>query len=329
MDKSDKPGPETLLQLTFALAPNRVLAVGLQLGLFTEIAQGKKTAAAIAKACSASERGVRMLLDGACALGLLTKKAGNYELGLIASEYLVRGKPDYMGEFFANDSMFDSWKQLGDVVKSGKPLVRVEEKENAESFFPVLVRSLHVMNREPARRSAKVLGGKRVLDIACGSGVWGIAIAEANPEARVTANDFPRVLEVTREYVKKHGVEKRFDYLPGDLKSTDYGKGRFDVAILGNIVHSEGEKSSRALFKKLFDALEPGGRLAIVEMVPSDDRTGPPFPVLFALNMLLHSETGDTYTLAELTSWLKEAGFEKVETHDIGSHSPLVVGIKK
>jgi ubiquinone/menaquinone biosynthesis C-methylase UbiE len=324
-----KPTPETLMQLQFGMAASRVLMVGTALGVFTDISKGKKTPEAIADATGANARGLRMLLDALGAFGLLKKEAGRYELTPLSAEYLVKGKDTYMGHMLETDVMWSSWTHLGEVVLSGKPLKRVEEKQNAESFFPTLVRSLHVTNRAPAQRTAQVLkGAKRVLDVACGSGIWGISIAEQEKDARVVAQDFPALLEVTKEYAKKHGVEGRFDYLPGDLKTVNYGRERFDCAVLGNIVHSEGEDSSRALFKKLHAALVQGGKLAIVDMIPNDERTGPPFPVLFALNMLLHTESGDTYTLAEYRRWLQDAGFSKVETADIGSHSPLVVAVK-
>jgi ubiquinone/menaquinone biosynthesis C-methylase UbiE len=326
--EATKPTPDVLMQMQFAMAATRVLVVSTQLGVFTQVAEGKKSVAAIAAATAASERGTRMLLDGLCAFQLLSKKGASYELTPVSAEYLVRGSPSYMGSMIEADRMWDSWSHLGDSVRSGKPAAHVEQEKGAEDFFPSLVRSLHVLNREPARKAALVLKGKRVLDVAAGSGIWGIMYAEANPDARVTAQDFPGVLPVTREFVKKHGLEARFDYLAGDLKTTDYGKARFDLAILGNIVHSEGERSSRALFEKLFHALAPGGRLAIVDMIPNEERTAPPFPVLFALNMLLHTEEGSVYTLEEYRQWLKAAGFARVETADIGSHSPLVIAVK-
>ena len=136
------------------------------------------------------------------------------------------------------------------------------------------------------------------------------------------------MLAVTREYLKRHGVEQQFDFLPGDLNVVDLGQDQYDLALVGNIVHSEGEQSSRNLLRRLYRALRPGGRVVIIEVLPNDDRTGPPFPVFFALNMLLHTEHGDTFTLSEYTRWLQEASFARVETADIGSHSPLIVGWK-
>lgn len=328
-------GPEALMQLTFAHAASRVLASGVQLDVFSHIAAGKKTAAAIASAAGASERGVRMLLDALVAFQILAKSVDEYELTPLSKTLLVRGSPDYIGAILETNEMIDSWTNLTEIIRAGQPERRVESQETAENFFSVLVRTLHVVNREPARRTAEALGagathqGMQVLDVACGSGVWGIAVAEADARARITAQDFPGLFATTREYATRHGVADRYDYLPGDLKEVDFGEDKFDLALLGNIVHSEGESSSRDLFRRLHRALKSGGRIAIIDMIPNDERTGPPFPIIFALNMLINTEVGDTYTLAEYTAWLKDAGFTRVETADIGSHSPLVVGIKE
>ncbi|HSW49713.1 MAG TPA: methyltransferase, partial [Bryobacteraceae bacterium] len=230
--------------------------------------------------------------------------------------------------------LWDAWGHLTEAVRTGRPYLPIEQKDVAEDFFPKLIRSLHVVHSEPARRAAEILRegnghALRVLDVAAGSGIWGIAIAEACTAAHVTAHDFPAVLDTTREFVARHQLEHRFDFQPGDLKTVDFGEARYDLAILGNIVHSEGERSSRDLMRRMHRALAPDGRLVIIEMVPDDARTGPPFPLIFALNMLVNTETGGTYTLAEFTRWLTDVGFHRVEAHDIGSHSPMIIGHKK
>jgi ubiquinone/menaquinone biosynthesis C-methylase UbiE len=333
--EGNKLSPEALLQMSFSFAPSRVLSAGLQLAVFSHVAAGKKSVAEIAQAAEASERGMRMLLDALVSLQLLIRKGDGYELTPMAAEYLVRDGENYIGAMMETDMTWDAWGQLANVVRTGKPPRRIEDQETAEQFFAVLVRSLHVMNREPARRAAEALGagtthrGLRVVDVACGSGIWGIAIAEADPAARITAQDFPGIFNVTKEYLKRHGVADRYDFLPGDLKQVDFGENRFDLAILGNIVHSEGEASSRDLFKRLHRALASGGRISIVDMIPNDERTGPPFPLFFALNMLINTETGGTYTLSEYADWLTDAGFVRVETADIGSHSPLIIAHKE
>jgi ubiquinone/menaquinone biosynthesis C-methylase UbiE len=343
--------PELLHQLFFSFVPSRVLTTGVQLHVFAHIASGKQTAEEVARAAKTSRRGMRMLLDALVGCGLLSKKSSQtganktakkgatertvqgdrYVLSPLAARFLVRGKPDYLGATLETDGFFQIWSQLPDVVRRGKPAKPVNKEALASSFFPALVSMLHILNREPARKTAEVLGAARsrkplnVVDVACGSGVWGIAFAEADRRARITAQDFSAMLEETRLYLKRHRVEDQFDFLAGDLKQVDFGKNRFDVALLGNIVHSEGERSSRNLFRRLYRALRPGGKIAIVDMIPNDRRTGPPFPLFFALNMLLHWEEGDTYTLAEYKRWLTDAGFTRVKPADIGSHSPLII----
>jgi ubiquinone/menaquinone biosynthesis C-methylase UbiE len=325
--------PATLHQIHTSFAPSIILTSGVELRVFTHIAEGKKSAAEIAQAEGASERGMRMLLDSLTAMQLLRKSDGRYELNPLAAEFLVRGAPNYMGLLYEKGPRgLESWLRLTDIIRKGQPIRRVDEQEAAEEFFPALVGTLHIINREPARRTAQILGagngyrGMKVLDVGCGSGVWSIAVAEADPQARITAQDFPGMLAETRQYLARHKVEGQYDFLPGDLKEVDLGESRYDVALLGNIVHSEGESSSRDLFRRLKRALKPGGRVAIIDMIPNSERTGPPFPVFFALNMLVHSTEGDTYTLDEYTAWLKDAGFSRVETADIASHSPLIIG---
>jgi ubiquinone/menaquinone biosynthesis C-methylase UbiE len=319
------------MQMGMSFTTSRILTTGVRLDVFSHIAAGRTAVAEVAAATGASARGVRMLLDALAGLQLLTKIDGRYGLPPASARYLVRGSPDYLGAIMENDRLWEAWSGLTEAVRSGRPPRRVEEQAEAEAFFPVLIRTLDVANREPARRAAAALGagkgpgGLQVLDVACGSGVWGAAVAEADPAATVTLQDFPGVLEHTRQFMERRGLAGRCIYLRGDLKRVDFGEGRFDVALLGNIVHSEGEASSRDLFWRLHRALRPGGRLAVVDLIPDDDRAGPPYPLIFALNMLVHTEAGDTYTLAEYIRWLTEAGFPHVETSDIGSHSPVVI----
>ena len=160
----------------------------------------------------------------------------------------------------------------------------------------------------------------RVLDLAAGSGVWGIAQAQCSDAVHVTVVDWPGVIPVTRKTVAKFGLSERFTFVEGDLDEADFGSGH-DVAILGHILHSEGRDRSRALLAKTFKALKSGGTIAIAEFLVNADRTGPLNALLFAVNMLVNTDTGDTYSFEEIAGWLTEAGF--VNAADAGGSGPI------
>ncbi len=322
--------PNRISEIGWAFTQTRVLVAGVQLGVFDHIASGSHNAEQIAAQAKASLRGMRMLLDALAALGLLVKEGSSYRLSPESAKYLVHDSPTYIGSTWESDSLSHAWNQLTEVVHTGMPVWRVNEAQQGQSYFVSLIKRLHITNRAAACRLADLIlserhgGGLKVLDVGCGSGVWSISLAERDETIRVTAQDFPEVLETTRQYTVKHGVERQFDYLPGDLNEVELGADHFDLVLLGNIVHSEGERSSRAFFKRIVKALKANGQLIIIDMIPNDDRTGPLFPLLFGINMLVNTKEGGVYTFQEYQEWLTEAGFNRIEKLDIGLHSPAI-----
>lgn len=135
------------------------------------------------------------------------------------------------------------------------------------------------------------------------------------------------VLETTKRVATRHGVANRLSTIPGDLLEANFGAG-YQVAILGHILHSEGEARSRRLLRKTFDALSPGGTIAIAEFVPNDDRKGPPNALIFAVNMLINTDEGDTFTFAEISQWLREAGFTNPRQLQAPGPSPLILATR-
>jgi ubiquinone/menaquinone biosynthesis C-methylase UbiE len=166
-----------------------------------------------------------------------------------------------------------------------------------------------------------------VLDLATGSGVWGIAVAQASPDVHVTAVDWPQVLEVTKKIATRFGVVDRFNFSPGDLLEADFGANH-GLATLGHILHSEGEERSRELLKKTFQALAPGGMIAVAEFLVNADRTAPLSGLIFSINMLVNTETGRTYSFEELSDWLRQAGFIEPRLMEVPAVSPLVLANK-
>jgi 3-hydroxy-5-methyl-1-naphthoate 3-O-methyltransferase len=157
--------------------------------------------------------------------------------------------------------------------------------------------------------------------------VWGIAMAQGSEKVSVTAVDWPEVIPVTRKTVTRFGVADRFSFVEGDLLQVDFGRGH-NLATLGHILHSEGRERSRALLKKTFQALAPGGTISIAEFLVNADRTGPLNALFFAVNMLVNTDTGDTYSFEEISSWLEAAGFTDARKLDAPGPSPLILATK-
>lgn len=327
--------PERIMQFAFGYAPTLMIHAAVRHGIFDALDAGRKTIEQVASETGASVRGLRAVMNGLLALGFLTRDGdGRFGLTPDSAAFLVKGKPGYHGALFLHtvDQILDRWRALSDVVMAGKPAWRVNEQDNGAEFFEGFVEALFPMNYPAASALGDALGlagagPVSVLDLAAGSGVWGIALAQKSPEVRVTAVDWPGVLPVTRRVVERFGLAGQFAYLAGDIQTVDLGRGH-DVATLGHILHSEGEEKSRALLKRVGDSLRPGGTVAIAEMLMNEERTGPPHAAIFAVNMLVATESGDTFTFGEIAGWLRETGFENARLLEVPASSPLILANK-
>ncbi|MCI0703922.1 MAG: methyltransferase domain-containing protein [Planctomycetia bacterium] len=329
--------PEKVLQYSFAYAPPLMIEAAVRLNLFDALAGGPKSADDLATTTGASVRGVRILLNGLVGLELLTRpKPGQYALTAEAEAFLVRGRPMYLGGFFrhASSHLIPKWLGLTDVVRTGKPARAVNAEGDGVAFFEQFVEDIFPLSRQAAMGLADHLklpsatSPVSVLDLAAGSGVWGVSLAEKSKQVRVTAVDWPGVLPVTKRVAERHGVADRFAYVAGDLAEVDFGTGH-QIAALGHILHSEGLERSKALLKKTFAALAPGGTIAIAEWLVNDNRSGPPPALTFAVNMLVNTEHGDTFSFAEISRWLTAAGFVNARlVEELPCPSPLILATK-
>jgi SAM-dependent methyltransferase len=328
---SPPPSPERLHQFAFSFAPPLLLQTAVELQVFDFLDQSPLSLEEIRARTGASLRGLRALLNALVGFEFLVRNDdGRYVLTPESEMFLVRSKPDYRGDFFRFvPSHIQYWLKLKDAVQRGEPATMGDSER--EEFFRELVQVLFNINFAPATALASELKTTReinsVLDLGAGSGVWGIVLATHFPQARVTAVDFPVVLEVTKQNAEKHGMADRFRFLPGDLLTADFGV-QYDVAMLGHILHSEGEKRGRQLLAKVFKSLAPGGTIAIAEWLVNRTRTGPPHSLMFAVNMLVHTKEGDTFSFEEISGWSSEAGFRDARLLDAPGVSPLILATK-
>ena len=327
--------PQQIINDLWAARAAQALVAGVELDVFTHINSGKRTAKDVARAAKSNARATEHLLDALTGLGYLSKKNGNYKLEPVADNFLVKGKPAYMGAFaYETRLTWNGWAQLTEVIKTGRPIEVVDTDEGGREFFPKLVAAIFPMSYAGARAAVASMPEKsrkrikKILDVAAGSAAWSLPFAEAIPDAQVTVVDYPEVTPVARQFTERFGVADRYDYIEGNLREIDFGRDKYDLVILGHIIHSEGEKWGRKLIKKSYRAISDGGSLLIADMVPNDERSGPSMPLLFGLNMIVHTEKGDVFTMRQYRDWLKGAGFRRVTTIDAPGPSPLILATK-
>ena len=327
--------PERIMQFAWGYVPPLVIEAAINHRIFDLLDAGAKPLSEIQKETGASERGLTAVMNALVGLNLLAKdEQGSFSLTPESSTFLVSTKPSFHGGLIRHGSqqLIPKWLQLNEIVMTGKPATAVNQEQTGGDFFQQFVNDILPLSYPAALALGQHLfsnGAKetRVLDLAAGSGVWGIGVAQGSENVTVTAVDWPEVLSVTRNTVTKFGLLDRFSFVAGDLMQADFGSGH-NVATLGHILHSEGRERSRALLAKTFQALASGGTIAVAEFLVNADRTGPVNGLFFAVNMLVNTDTGDTYSFAEIAGWLTDAGFTDVRALEAPGPSPLVLATK-
>ena len=328
--------PERIMQFAWAYAAPLIIEAGIRHRVFDELDTGAKSLDELQSATGASARGLSTLANALVGLNLLQKDAdGRYSLTPESAAFLVRSKPSFMGGLILHTSahLIPRWLHLNEVVRTGVPVRAVNQEETGSTFFEDFVVDIFPLSYPAAKALAAYLNLSAaaapvsVLDLAAGSGVWGIALAQSSQQVHVIAVDWPGVLPTTQKTVGQFGLTGQYEFSAGDLLEADFGS-EHHIAILGHILHSEGEKRSRALLKKTFKALASGGTIAIQEYLVNKDRTGPANGLLFAVNMLINTDEGGTFSFEEISDWLREAGFVDSRTLDWAGVSPLILATK-
>ena len=318
-----QPSPALLFDTLNGYQRSQAIKTAVELELFTAIGEGKTTAREIAERCGASERGTRILCDFLTIVGFLTKQNNKYALTSDSAMFLDKRSPAYMGtvtEFILSSHITDNFDHLTETVRRGG-CVSDSALEPNHPMWVRFARAMAPMMAMPAQLVAQSVDPTkdrklRVLDIAAGHGLYGIAFGKQNPQAEVTAVDWPAVLEVAKENAQAAGVAERYRTNPGSAFDVDYGAG-YDVVLLTNFLHHFDKPTCEMLLRKVHAALTDSGRAVALEFVPNDDRVTPPQAASFAMQMLGGTPSGDAYTFRELEQMSKNAGFTRSEMHDL------------
>src|ERR1700758_1379280 len=311
--------PDAFVDAVSEYQKTAAMKAALALDLFTAIASENGELELISKRVQASERGVRMLCDYLTVQGFLQKEVGRYRLTPSTSAFLTSSSPAWMGsivDFIAAPEMTTLWLEdpvafvrnggsvgLGNMAPDNPVWVKF-----ARAMVPFVTQTAQDIAQQV---STWPTAPKRVLDIAAGHGVFGIAIAKAVPGAEIVATDWHAVLEVAKENAVAAGVSARYHTIAGSAFEVEWGTD-FDLVLITNFLHHFDPPTYVEVLSKVRGSLSPGGRALAVDFVPNEDRVSPPFAAAFSFVMLASTPRGDAYTAPEFEEMGREAGFSTV-----------------
>jgi SAM-dependent methyltransferase len=310
------PTREQVLELAASFRGACVLGAAAELDVFTVVGDRSLTAEEVAEQLRCDRRATPMLLDALVALRVLAKQSGRYSVPEALRPLLIGGVPGSVLPMIQhNMNILRNWSQLAWVAQAGIPGPRVASIRGFDADRAAFIAAMHVVSGPIADDLVAKLGPlhfRRFLDVGGASGTWTIAFLRANPTARATIFDLPDAVQQARERFAGTEFAGRVAFAAGDFYRDELPGGA-DFAWLSAIIHQHGRDDSRALFAKVYRALEPGGQIAIREIVMEPCRTRPAFGAMFAVNMLVNTERGGTYTFSEIAEDLEAAGFSAVE----------------
>ena len=321
---------EQIRETAYSFRESRILLTAFELKVFTILDKHMISSEEISKKINADNRAANRLLNALCGMGLLRKVKEKFYNTDLSSKYLVEGKPDFMGNLYHTNHLWNTWNYLTNSVKKGSSFAGDQNKKEKEDWVDSFITAMHFRGVKQAKLLAMMIdlsNTKKMLDLGGGSAAFSMELVKRNPSIKATVLDLPHVIPLTKKYVEQEGLHDNFDFIEGNYLSSDFGKG-YDIILLSAIVHINSYDQNKMIIKKCSDTLNANGMVIINDFIMKEDRTQPYHGAIFSLNMLVGTENGDTYTENEITEWFKSAGFSKTERKKTSFASDLIIGIK-
>ena len=327
---SGQPASDRIMRLITGYWATGIVGAAASHSLFTHLEAGATGADQLAARAAISPRGAQTLLDGLVSLGLVELRDDRYRNSAEAAAFLVEGRPTCLTGFARLKlAHMAALAGLPEVVRAGGPLTDAVVEVADNPHWEELVQALAAQSVPVAEIAADTLrlaaaGEISILDIGGGSGIYSATWLGLNPAARSTQVDWKPINAIASRLLAERGLADRFTCVDGDFHTTSFGTAAHDIAVYSHIAHQEGPEDNLAIFAKVRGALKPGGTLVISDYVVDDDRTGPPFALTFAAEMLLKSRHGGTWRRADYQAWLAKSGFADVWFQSTPSPATLI-----
>ena len=323
--------PGEIMEMVSAFRISRIILSAFELGIFSILRNTALTSKAIAESLKINTRSADRFLNALVSIGLLNKAEGQFSNTGFSSIYLVKGEPAYMAGLSHQVHLWKSWSSLTDAVRAGTS-VAVENSigERGDEWLTAFIAAMHARAVPQSKEVADVIDFSRttsILDIGGGSGAFSFEFVKRCKDARAVIFDLPAVVPITEKYILQAGLTSSFKTLAGNYLTDDFGSG-YDLIFVSAVIHINSPEENAKLIHKCFQSLKPGGQLIILDHIMNEDRTEPFVGAVFALNMLVGTKHGDTYTENEVRNWMLDAGFKNILRKETVQGTSLMFAIR-
>ena len=322
--------PEDVREIANAFRASRVLLSAFELKIFTVLDKHMMTSEDVSNKVNTDTRATDRLMNALCGMKLIKKVKGKFYNTDLASKYLVEGKPEFMGNLYHTNHLWNTWSYLTDSVKKGSSYKGDQNKVEKEDWVEAFIGAMHYRGVNQGKIVSMMIdltNVKKMLDVGGGSAAFSMEIVKKNPSIKATVLDLPHVIPLTKKYVGDAELLDNFNFIEGDYLTKDFDS-NYDLILLSAIVHINSYEQNKMLIKKCADSLNNNGMIIISDFIMNDDRTQPVHGALFSINMLVGTASGDTYTEGEMREWFDSAGLSKIERKNTSFGSDLLIGIK-
>ena len=307
--------PEEVMKLSRNFMESRILLTGAELNIFDLLNKTSLTVQQISARLSTDIRATTILLDALAALGLLVKSNESYQCTPSLAPYLSDSDPNSILPMILHAAhLWDRWANLTDIAKGITPSGAERDSSFSGHELKSFIGAMHTVSGPRAGEIIKGINHDRskfLLDLGGASGTYTIAFLKSSPAMKATLFDLPEVIELARERLEKEGMLNRVTLAGGDYLRDEIPQGH-DLAFLSAVIHSNSPEQNLDLYKKVFRSLIPGGKVIIRDHVMEPDRTRSEAGAIFAVNMLVATKGGRTYTFDEISTGLSQAGFHNI-----------------
>lgn len=329
-----RPDPGALMKLATGFWDSAVLLTANELGVFTALADQALPATEVAARLQCAAESLQRLLDACAGLGLLAKEirepASLYRNTPTSNTFLVQGRPGYLGEAIRwGAAQYPAWGHLSEATRSGQPVVsptrHLGDDPQATRTFVLGMHNRALATAPGVLPYLDFGSASELLDVGGGPATYAMLLAGKYPQLHITTLDLPEVVAIAAELIAQAGLTARITTRPGNALTDEYGREAFDGVLFSGVLHQMNAPSIQGMLRRAWQALRPGGRIILSDIMLEESKTQPAFAALFSLQMLLTSEGGAVFSVSECVGYLESAGFAEVRAQTLPPPLPYVV----